>query len=917
MQRNTEPSRDTRGRGQTAVIAIVLLVGIVAIGSIGILLLGANATDQSKANAETERVQNAFIQLEQDVDSVAYSQEESRRTNLDLPDDSQGAVRKESTGRIVVERRNLTTTKTVVVKDIGAIVYEENGVHYAYQSGAAWRGTGNETEMLAPPNLEYETVDGDDPTVTLQIANLNGKDQISSGEVPVRKMSTDAPLNDVATIDNQVVTITITSDYYVGWGTYFEDRYDNVLVTYDHANDTVELEFGRLEIEGDWEKGVISSGDIVTSASGCIHSNVTADGNIDEGGNCGGGSDGVDGSTDNDYDGYDRLDYALENIAEDENTSENRIDLQDWIDTNGSTTTLTSGTYFVGEDVTVDGTDLEFDVSSGNVTLVLDANMTVDGNDVTITGTSGNDNSVRVYQTEDLAIGTGGAEVNTGNNATRLQWYASSESKLSASQAGEINMGYYAPRDSDPTGIPNHAATSHAQIPDCLDQSVCLGTGSFEFNGAIVAGSVNVDQGTDLFYDDSLEDVSPVLVSAGVIPPRIQFLHVAVNRVCIGEDRCNRDPKPAFDANESYPEPGETVEFDGTQSSDSDGSIVSYDWDFDDGTTTSGDVVTHSFSEGTHTVELNVTDDEGASETTTETIEVAPDTAPTAEFDHSLSGSTADFDASDSFDDDGTIDEYKWDFGDGTTTTTSDPEVSHTYGSDGDYTVSLTVTDDDGNTSTTSETITVGGNPPSATIDSTSKSGSGPWDVDIEHTLDDPDLDLDETTVRVKDSGGNVIDSTTYDATGEEGTTNTTSFTGLATEPVTAEVTATDTESNTDTDSTLFGGSANPTFDSTNVDDQNHNNHAKYDASWQVSDPVGGAEFKNVTVTFDWSSGEDVFSSVVQDDSTGQQQFNHASGETFTITFELYDQSGTVIECREYTDSADGSSPASGSHSSC
>lgn len=916
MQRNTEPSRETRGRGQTAVIAIVLLVGIVAVGSIGILLLGANATDQSKENAEAERVQNAFIQLEHDVDSVAYSEERATRTNLDLPDDSQGAVRKESSGRIVVKRRNLTTTKTVVVKDIGAIIYEENGVHYAYQSGAAWRGTGNETEMLAPPDLEYETVDGEDPTVTLQISDLNGKDQISSGEVQVRKISTEAPLNDVATIDNQVVTISIQSDYYVGWGTYFEERYDNVLVTYDHANDTVELEFGRLEIEGEWDKGVISSGDVVTSASGCIHSNVTADGNIDEGGNCG-GSDGVAGSTDDDYDGYDRLDYALDNIAEDKNTSENRIDLQDWIDTNGSTTTLTSGTYFVGEDVTVDGTDLEFDVSSGNVTLVLDANMTVDGNDVTITGTSGNDNSVRVYQTEDLAIGTGSAAVNTGNNASRLQWYASSESKLSASQAGEISMGYYAPRDSDPTGIPNHAATSHAQIPDCLDQSVCLGIGSFEYNGAIVAGSVNVDQGTDLFYDDSLENVSPVLVSAGVIPPRIQFLHVAVNRVCVGEDRCNRDPEPSFDANESSPEPGETVEFDASPTSDSDGSIVSYEWDFDDGNATSGDFVTHNFSEGTYTVELNVTDDEGASEITTKTIEVAPDTAPTAAFDHSLSGSTVDFDASDSVDDDGTIDEYEWDFGDGTTTTTSDPEVSHTYGSDGDYTVTLTVTDDDDNTSATSETITVGGNPPSATIDSTSKSGSAPWNVDVEYTLDDPDLDLDEATVRVKDAGGNVIASTTYDATGEEGTTNTTSFTGLATEPVTAEVTATDTESNTDTDSTPLGGSGSPTFDSTSVDDQS-TGAAKYNVNWQVSDPAGGAEFKNVTVTFDWSSGDDVVSSTVKVDSTGTENFGgSASGDTFTITLELYDQSGSVIECREYTDGADGSSPADGSYSSC
>ncbi|KAF5432758.1 CASH domain-containing protein [Candidatus Methanophagaceae archaeon] len=66
------------------------------------------------------------------------------------------------------------------------------------------------------------------------------------------------------------------------------------------------------------------------------------------------------------------------------------------------------------------------------------------------------------------------------------------------------------------------------------------------------------------------------------------------------------------------------------------------------------------------------------------------------------------FNASNSTDPDGNITNYEWGFGDsGNTTNTTEQNIIHTYASAGTFTVTLTVTDDDGATNATSRAITV------------------------------------------------------------------------------------------------------------------------------------------------------------------------------------------------------------------
>jgi len=83
------------------------------------------------------------------------------------------------------------------------------------------------------------------------------------------------------------------------------------------------------------------------------------------------------------------------------------------------------------------------------------------------------------------------------------------------------------------------------------------------------------------------------------------------------------DPSVADAGSDQAAVVDETVEFNGSGSTDPDGTIVSYDWDFGDGGTGTGVATTHEYSSpATYTVTLTVTDDGGANDPDTMTVTV-------------------------------------------------------------------------------------------------------------------------------------------------------------------------------------------------------------------------------------------------------------------------------------------------------
>ncbi|WP_282133844.1 PKD domain-containing protein [Cellulophaga baltica] len=165
------------------------------------------------------------------------------------------------------------------------------------------------------------------------------------------------------------------------------------------------------------------------------------------------------------------------------------------------------------------------------------------------------------------------------------------------------------------------------------------------------------------------------------------------------------------------------VQFTGDTSSDPDaGDVLTYAWDFGDGTTATTANPSHTFTTaGTYDVKLTVTDNgtpslSSSEVTLTITVTAPANQAPTAVATSDIITGEASlavqFTGDTSSDPDtGDVLTYAWDFGDGTTATTANP--SHTFTTVGTYDVTLTVTDDGTPALSSSEvTITITVNAP-------------------------------------------------------------------------------------------------------------------------------------------------------------------------------------------------------------
>ncbi|MFM7509842.1 MAG: PKD domain-containing protein, partial [Actinomycetota bacterium] len=265
-----------------------------------------------------------------------------------------------------------------------------------------------------------------------------------------------------------------------------------------------------------------------------------------------------------------------------------------------------------------------------------------------------------------------------------------------------VNQAPTAVANGTPTGINNKApytvqfSSAGSVDNDCAVVSACPGL-SFSWNfgdGSPVSTAANPSRtyttagvyAATLTVTDSEGATNLTTVTVNVASPNVL-------------------PVPQLGASTTNGRAPLAVNLTSAGSVDPDGTIVSYSWNFGDGSPVSTSPnPSHTYAAGTWTATLTVTDDDGASVTTSKTINSTVNQLPVAQASvtpaSSLAPATVQFSSAGSVDPDCAYIgpcpglSYAWDFGDGSPVSTS-PNPSHTYAA-GTWTARLTVTDNEG-----------------------------------------------------------------------------------------------------------------------------------------------------------------------------------------------------------------------------
>lgn len=484
-------------RGISSVLGFIILTGLVAITSTGMLLSAGGMMGDAKQEMEHERVEQAMLELNSQIHQTVYQSDTTRGIDLGVRGD--GAVVRDDAAQITVESAVLEQDVTAT---LGTVEWTgDDGTKMAAEGGAVFRKTGGRTRIVSPPPVFY---DFRTSTLEISIVTLSGDRDLDAGDITLTQTGA-SPHATSNVMDGENVTITVDSEYCAGWEAYFVREVSESSIQ-EHCGDdgSVTVQIGSRTIGDAFESGV----------------NHHPDGSV--GGNHG------DNLGDPSVGYYRPLDDVIHGLIEDAKyQEESGMDVTDF---NETSEPVGAGVYFVEGDLLLEDTT-EFNLSEGNVTLIVEGSVLGDGN---ISARNPDNSALRVYAGGDR-LDLGGTVCTDGctNESEHIQIYGTSEMAVSFGpgeyQGAHFEGIIYAPsyRDKD---------WEHGGA--CDGYQFAHQAGGEYFRGSVVTYSAcSQGEGYEEFeYDGSLGVVDPFPPQIPP-PPSLTYLNVAEHEIEIDAGR--------------------------------------------------------------------------------------------------------------------------------------------------------------------------------------------------------------------------------------------------------------------------------------------------------------------------------------------------------------------------------------------
>jgi PKD repeat protein len=289
---------------------------------------------------------------------------------------------------------------------------------------------------------------------------------------------------------------------------------------------------------------------------------------------------------------------------------------------------------------------------------------------------------------------------------------------LLAVVTGTVFLASSCGEGSDLTPPENAAPVANFELPACTIDESCEFV-STSTDDAGVTGW-NWDFNGDNTSDANTATAAYTYRTAGTFDASLTAFdaeglsHRKTSRITIDPAPVNTPPTAGF----TYSCNGPNCTFTNTSSDAAPGTIATYAWTFGDNATSDQASPTHTYAvtgPTEFTVTLTVTDNDGATDAETQTITVtpaAPVNPPSAGFTYTCTLLVCNFVSTSTDVAPGTIVGYAWTFGDGGTAAVKKPSHTYSVSERTVFTVTLTVTDNDGGTAVATRTVTVDAVPP-------------------------------------------------------------------------------------------------------------------------------------------------------------------------------------------------------------